>query len=414
MILYDQICLSSTHYLDFLHLARRFGVAAVQRLLEEGILVPYLPTGCFGQAGHVGPLRASRGKEPLPKLHFDFVEVMSRDYDRVLADVFMKQEYLRATDKRTLRRVLDSKRRIRDSEVIRPTNDAWRRMIEEASPVVAEALSLTLLRRGCAAPRAEQIEFEGVFYDGDDLRIQTNLQKLIPGFSIDDDHEVIESALMMVRGATEVFAAASWLECIPSWSDESGFLEVARNEIRPEQRTHDELSARLEHVLAINDFPSLQTLYDDPEFRIEGLLQTRNCRECAEFRTWLRTVDRIDADELREASTSFSQKAFELRRSLAGKTLKLLWTAGEQVAGVVVPAAGLASAGISVAKAVREEFSKSCPLPQQGALAFLNKDLARLFGQSGSAPANTIPRTSQASNGRAKDSPRRAARHRRR
>lgn len=375
LLLYEQVAVESTHYLDFLHLARRFGPEVIRRLLSEGIVVPYLSRGALGEAGRVAPLRAPQGRPLLPLMSYYFVEMAPRNHDGFLEATFARQEWLGDAERSQLLGLLADKRRLRDEEVIRRTDAAWRRLVSGGSTVVPQALSDILLERGLPPLRAEAIRFRCEFADEHDIRVETNLGEIIRGLSIEDQHQIVQSALFMVRGAAETIVTANHLSCIPAWSENLRF--VGRSAVaeggRMAREPH-ELGSRLARVLTIRNLPNLQSLFDDQDFRLERLLEVRNSRECREFRVWLRGLDQIDADQISDASQSLGQSVHAIRHSIPGKVAAVLWTVGG-----FVPVLGQVQGAISVVESIRAECDREFDLPERGALAFLNGGLAKLF-----------------------------------
>ncbi len=372
LLLYDQVFLDSAHYLEFFHLARRFGLKSVLALLDQGIIIPHLDDGAAGQVGQTGPARLPANKVILPILHFEIVELLVVDYEKFLHQTIKKQIGFNAAEKRELANMLRGKQHLRNHDARRKTIANWKELVEPTSDTFRDAFSRSLDSLGLLAPRYEQIQAEAVFYNETDLRVESNIRQLIPNLTIEEEHRAIERALLSLRKSVQVKCTADELKSIPAWQEDLGLLGL---EDKRTSRNPTLLTNRLHQILEIREFPKLQILYDDPDFKLEEILKIRNTRECQEFRACIRSFDRIDQQQWLITSEDLKQKVFELKRSLVGKTGSLLFSV---VSNLIPP---LFSMPMALGNSVKENFFENHEPPIQGANAFLNTKLSKLYNK---------------------------------
>lgn len=127
---------------------------------------------------------------------------------------------------------------------------------------------------------------------------------------------------------------------------------------------------RFARVVSIAGLPDPETA--PGAIDLERLLEIRDSEEAREFRQWLRTLDQVSDEEIREQVESISEKISGAVHSSAGKTVRFAITTGVglipgvgQVAGPVVGAL--------------EQFALDKVVREPGPVSFLSSSYMSIF-----------------------------------
>ena len=126
-------------------------------------------------------------------------------------------------------------------------------------------------------------------------------------------------------------------------------------------KTQEEQLAR---VLEIANLPDLGEAASRGELDLEKLLVVRESKECAEFREWLRSLDRVDDVELRSRVDSLRARIGGKLASVGGRAFRFLASAVDPTAGILSGAAG---------------FFADKVFARPGPIVFLNDQLPSVF-----------------------------------
>jgi len=215
-------------------------------------------------------------------------------------------------------------------------------------------------------PRSLAVHVDAL--DETDFRVETNIRELL---ELDDEtaHKVIERGVLGVAGLhmrlddMEQYQALTGFQDgqLPLMEEKLGFL--AR------QLDPDVQEERFERVVELLDLPEVDP---DPEVRdvdMARLVEIIQGDEARQFRQWLRGIDTLDDEEVRDQIRRIREALAHAVHSTGGKAVRFLTTTG---VGVALPPAGVALGAL-------DTFVADKILREDGPTAFLGRLYPSVF-----------------------------------
>jgi hypothetical protein len=204
-----------------------------------------------------------------------------------------------------------------------------------------------------------------------DVFFETNLEGDF-GLGPQESHDVLGNALLALDRVNvrielmKVCSAVSGLQ-----EAEYDFLwdkfEFLMREVRPEAQEE-----RLQRVVEVNGLPDLAEGFASGRLNVDKFLEIRKSQECIEFKTWLRSLDDLTDDEVRDRVASLSARLGNMAHSALGKALRVATTTGVGA----IPGLGLLLGG---AASVLDAFLVDKLLREVGPVAFLTRLYPSMF-----------------------------------
>ena len=144
-------------------------------------------------------------------------------------------------------------------------------------------------------------------------------------------------------------------------------LDLLAAQISPEEHL-----ARLHRTVDLVGLPDLTSAARTGTFDIAKFLKARRSEECKQFRSWLRNLDDLDDDELRDQVASVRSRLGVSLHTPTGKTLRLALSTGVGLIPIVGPILGFAAGPL-------DSFVAEKLLPESGPVAFLTRHYPSMF-----------------------------------
>jgi hypothetical protein len=151
---------------------------------------------------------------------------------------------------------------------------------------------------------------------------------------------------------------------LPFVEDKLSFL---LREVAPEAQLD-----RLGRIIDVFGLPALAGAVKEGRINAERFIEVRNSSECREFRAWLREIDEVSEDEIRDRVNSLNARLGNLAHRAGGKSTRLLVMAGIGLIPLVGP---LASLGVGAL----DSFLLDEVLPESGPAMFLSNMYPSIF-----------------------------------
>jgi hypothetical protein len=246
----------------------------------------------------------------------------------------------------------------------------WQDM-ETSSPTVKQAVVLAIQKELGIKLRQDQfsLAFERIGVR-DRFRVSTDLEnvlKVVP----EKVHQVVARGILGVSGLNKR------LEMMQRYNTVSGFqndelplfdrrVSLLARQLDP--HAHEE---RFERVLSITGLPTVDPDPDVHDVDLPRLLDLLDGEELREFRSWLRSLDSLDDEEVEGEVSKLKAALGEAVHGTLGKIVRFSATTGLGfVPGLQLPALGLGALDSLLVEKL---------IPEAGPTAFLSRHYPKIF-----------------------------------
>lgn len=383
LLLFDTFIIHSCQLLEIPQLISIFGYDAVLELLESSALKIYCNANSLGTMDTTEEL-FKKGKG----FTFDFVEVVAADHKdyvhqclKGLSDkVSVSQKQFKKLKNRIAGR-LDSSAGLPYSPTS-PEAKAFRNLMEEMSsnvPNIKTAVTLELQKR--LQTEIKPVDFALKLHQigENEVQAETNISDI---FHLDEhqSHNAILSGLMRLAGISRTLAEMERHTALSGLNDQdfalfSGKFEFLTNELYPNSQIN-----QLRRVMEIKGFPDFNPLIQGGTLNLEKILEIRETKECKEFRDWLRELDSVTDEEIKDQIENIRTAAGNYLGRIPGKSLRWFVSSAIGLASLLDgPTMGLTSLVGGILISSIETFMLQKLFPSSGPISFLNDALPSAF-----------------------------------
>jgi hypothetical protein len=210
--------------------------------------------------------------------------------------------------------------------------------------------------------RVEQVD-DHVFKAITDIGARFNLDETA-------SDKVVESALLAICGLNQRLEEIKAYKSIIGFKDAE--LPIAQEKLAflLNEIDADVQEDRFDRIIQLADLPDPETAEGTVD--VAKLIEARDSDELREFRQWLRTVDDVSDDELRERLESVKARLQEAIHSPTGKAVRFVATTGIGFVPVIGPIAG-------PVLGAADQFILEKLLPEPGPVSFLGSTYGSIF-----------------------------------
>lgn len=370
LILFEQVVIDSYGMRELPPLIDAIGTGAFIQLLESGAVRIRADGWAYGEVGN-GGLVPGYGAAALPPLHYALSPLVPQGREE---HIKLRLGEIREMDlgKKTSQNI----RRAIVRSLMPLPEDAGRKSMEALPRDLTRNLNLVF---GATAGALEKKLGHAVADDSFDIRIEQVDENVFAAttdiaarFGLDEDEtdKVVQDALLAICGLNHR------IEEIETYRAITGFREneiaLAREKLAFLVREVDPNAqeGRFERVISIAGLPDPETA--EGTVNVERLLKVRDTEEIREFRLWLRTLDGVSDEDIKERVDSVSARLSQAVHSSAGHTVRYLATTGIGFVPIVGPIAGIA---LSAA----DQFLVERLLPEPGPVSFIGSTYGSIF-----------------------------------
>lgn len=370
LVLFEQVVIDSYAMRELPALIETIGTGPFIDLLESGAVLIRADGWTYGEIGN-GGLVPGRGAAPLPLLQYSFAPLVPHDREhhiKLSLGSLREMPLGRRTSQKVRNAIVDSLLRFPD-DAGRESLEALPRDLTRNLNLVYGATAQALTRKLGVAVDDTSFELRIEQVDDDVFAADTDIAQR---FDLTDEEtdKVVQDGLLAICGLNQR------LEEIKAYGAIIGFrdaelplaqekLSFLIKEVDPEAQEQ-----RFDRVVTLAGLPDPETA--EGAVDIEKLLEARETEEIREFRHWLRTLDDVSDDEVRERVESTRAKLAPAIHGGAGKTIRLITTTGVGFIPVVGPIAGIA---LSAA----DQFLLEKLLPEPGPVSFIGSTYNSIF-----------------------------------
>ncbi len=375
LLLFDEYVLESCKLLEFNQLVPMFGFDAVLELVKSRTIKIKCDANLIGVFGDTNDL-VRKGKS----LEFDFTYIRAANHQEYLSSCLQDiptSPTLSPKQRIKLKQALAvrvDKAAGMPPEVNSPELKAIRNFLAEASsnvPNVKRSCSLELKARHGISIEPEQFSLLIHRPASDLLKAETNIPNLLD-LNEAQTHDVIKYALLRMSGISERFGVMERYTALTGLNGIDLPVFEGRYEFFADQMSANRDKSRLNRVLEIEGFPDFEVMAAEGRLRLDKILEIRETRECREFRTWLKQIDRMSDEEIRDQIESFRSAVGNFMGRTSGKVVRLLVSNGLGVIPAVGPLIGLAAS-------IVDSFLVEKLFPVSGPISFINRRLPSVF-----------------------------------
>jgi hypothetical protein len=360
LLLFDVVVVQSVRLLEIPPLIRAFGRAGFMELFQSGIL----KISCESRG--IITATARDGVPSLPPSHFTFGNFEIGDRVSVLRKNLCGLQGIPGLG--------NAQRQTLEDTIVaglaRPGPDYNSQLLGQIELDIrnnSPALRIAVARRltdelGRSVPsfriHVEEREYR-IFH------IVTDLGDVC-GFSEKQTHDVLQSSVSAIANLNQRVADMSAYSSIACFEESEAPLLFGKLTGVLAQFNPKPIEGEFERVVAIASLPDF---VPGKRLDVEKLLRARESPECAEFRSWLTTLDRASDEQIADMVRGLRRRLGSLVSSGPGKILRLAATT----------AIGLLGIPLGVAAGTFDSFLIDRILPSSGVVAFLTKTYPSLF-----------------------------------
>ncbi|HVQ37855.1 MAG TPA: hypothetical protein VMS31_10005 [Pyrinomonadaceae bacterium] len=378
-MLFDDYVLESCKLLEFSQLVSMFGFDSVLELVKSRSITIKCDANLIGVFGDTEDL-VRKGKS----LEFDFTYVRAANHEEYLSSCLQKiptNSSLTPRQRIKLKQALAvrvDKAAGMPPAVESPELKAIRNFLAEASsnvPNVKRSCALELKERHGVIIQPEQFSLIIHRPSQDLLKAETDLHKLV-GLDLGQTHDVIKYSLLRMSGISERFGIMERYTALTGLNNIDLPVFEGRYEFFADQISANRDKSRLNRLLEIEGFPNFEAIAAEGRLRLDKILEIRETHECRDFRTWLKQIDRMSDEEIRDQIESFRSAVGNFMGRTSGKIVRLLVSNGVGAIPAVGPLIGLAAS-------VVDSFLVDKLFPSSGPISFINRRLPSVFEMGG-------------------------------
>ncbi|MDY7540855.1 hypothetical protein QN345_03490 [Cryobacterium sp. 10I1] len=377
LVLFD-VCYVESHSLkEIPALVSAFGTAGLLKLIYAGALVficDVATTGQTGQTNNIQETTRRRGILPLGSFHLVNVQLAKGQPYR---DEYVAKS-LKEVDAAGVGRAETSKLKMAlRSRMLEYPQDASQvglgdviANVLRGDVIVEQAIRRSALMQTHIDPGAS-FDYQAFPLDGDgEFRITTNFGR-IHGFSEEVEHKVVERGVLAVAGLNQRVQLMRSFEALTGFKDDDAVLLNLKLSFLASDHNARAVEARFGRVVTLGHVsPTDRT--GSLRVNVDRLLRYRNSGECAEFRTWLKDLDKRSDDEIAHEFLSVRKQMALSIGSPLGKAIRFVLTT---VAGAVPVLGAIAGPLLSAT----DSFLVERIVGRPGPTAYLGRQYPAIF-----------------------------------
>lgn len=374
LILFEHCFLESSLLREMPSLLQVFGYDGVMRLLDEPgfqIISDAMTAGSIGQNSVVRPT-AERGGV-LPQFAYNITTVSHAEPDEPFKASLKHVEgpgTSHAQRKRLKERLASQLLQYPRGAGTAGIND-FREKLERAPEALMPMLRHVVdSKLGAKSAAGLRLEVEKLDFSGD-YGVRTNLSSDF-GISAEEAHKLVERALLGMAGLHQRIRLMESLNAVTGFQDREMPMFEAHLDFLMAQIDPGQHEATFDRVVEIGGLPKLDPISPGVTIDVKKLLALRNDPECAELRTWLRTVTTDSEAEIEEQFGSVREKLAAITHGKAAEALRFLATNGLGL----IPGVGIA---LGPASSLGDRYLVEKVIGSPGPVSFLNNSYRSVF-----------------------------------
>ncbi len=370
LVLFEQVVIDSYGMRELPPLINAIGAGPFIDLLESGAVRIRADGWAYGEIGN-GGLVPGYGAAPLPPLHYALSPLVPQgreEHIKLRLGEIREMSLGKKTSQNVRRAIVRS--------LMHFPEDAGHKSMEALPRDLTRNLNLVF---GATAGALEEKLGKGVADDSFEIRIEQVDENVFAattdlgtrfGLNEEDTDKVVQDALLAICGLNKR------MEEIEAYHAITGFREteiaLAREKLAflVKEVDPDAQEGRFERVISLAGLPDPETA--EGTVNVQKLLEVRNTEEIREFRQWLRTLDQVSDEDIKERVDSVRARLSQAVHGETGKTVRFLATTGIGFVPVVGPIAG-------IALGAADRFLLEKLLPEPGPISFIASTYGSIF-----------------------------------
>jgi hypothetical protein len=359
LLLFDEVVVDSANLGEVPYLAKMFGVAGLEELLNRSVLK------LVSQKSSIITDIKMNGQRKIPLLQFDEGLATSEDNEHNLGMKF--RSLLKITGLSNARR--EALEGVVRSKLIKPSPSYGTELLKQIRKDLTSNIELS---KTILCHRYPNVPFETLELQTHDLggmqRFETNLRTML-GITLEREHEMLAEVVKATGNLNKRIADMAEYDAISHFEvSEAPLLFGKIHSLVGQLNPKFDEQAFL-RVIGVTDIPKL---IENRRIDVEELLKIKETDECREFRAWLATADCIDDEKLKRLLRGFRAKAASFIATNSGKLLRL----GVNTGLGLIPGCGSL---VALTEGVADSFLLEKMLPSSGVLTFLNNAMPSIF-----------------------------------
>lgn len=208
--------------------------------------------------------------------------------------------------------------------------------LEANVPLLRAAIATAARGHFSLDVRPSDFELRMERIDETDWRAETNLGERL-GLDAQTLHSVVERGLLGVAGLNARLEAMRYHDALSGFRSQELPLMEEKLGFLARQLDPDAQRERFDRVIELLGLPDVDPSHDVHDVDMRRLLEIVGSDDVRQFRSWLRGIDSLDQDAVKDEIHRVRELVSHALKSPAGKTVRLLTTTG---IGVVAPPVG--------------------------------------------------------------------------
>jgi hypothetical protein len=339
LILSEQFILEAGLLEDFPPLLAKFGYDGMAELLQSRRVRVLADFFACTQAGQTELLDGRREKGILPLGSYSLSVVSLHDLEEHIHHGMAKINEVPGLTAKQSKRI----RKLIANRLISPSSDKGKPTVEQTN---RDIVSNSLLARQSIAMGARehfQLEvspadftFSAEMIDDADIRTETDLGVVL-GLDPETTHKVVERGLLGLAGLNQRIEFMERYQAVTGFKVDEISLFEEKLGFLARQLDPDAARERLDRVIEILGLPDADADPDVHDVDLARLVEVIQTDEAKEFRQWLRGVDSLDDEEVRQQISRVRELLAHAVHGTGGKAVR--FATGTGLGFVFAPAA---------------------------------------------------------------------------
>ena len=371
LILSEQFILEAALLEDFPPLIAKFGCDGMAELLQSGRVRVLAEFFSSGQTGQTSALESRRQKGVLPFGCYSLSYVAMHDLGAYIHKGMAAIDEMPGLTARQSKRI---RKLIADHLVSLPADKGVKAGQQTHHDITNNSL---LVRRAIAIAAYDQLQreiapgditFSAELLDETDFRTETNVGEVL-GIDAETTHKLVERAVLGVSGLNQRIELMEHYQAVTGFKvNELGLFEEKLGFLG-RQLDPDASGERLDRIIELLDLPDAAAEADVHDVDLARLVEVVQTDEAKEFREWLRGIDALDDEEVRQQIKRIREKVAHAVHGTSGKAVRFATGTG---LGVAFPPAGIGFGAL-------DAFVTDKILREDGPTAFLSRLYPSVF-----------------------------------
>ncbi len=371
LLMFDCFIVESIRIKELPALVRILGFEGVRDLIKNG----HLKINCqVVTTAQTGQISLDPSKPSLPNGSYEFSVMVSsnqKDYIHKCFDVVNDIAELKGKQKIKIKEIISSSFLDFPKESIREYMTQLQTDILHKQVVITSAISFLITREYGQNIDIEMIKLYVEYLGDDRYKIISNLKELI-NISDQEEHKIIERAILTVSGSNQRISQMKAFNCISSFRDEDLPIIKSKFDFISQNIISSDAILALRKVMKINNLPNFGSVDLFKQLDIDKLLKLRDSDECKLFRRLIWSLSNSTEQEILEIINEYRNRVGQYLRTPIGKTIRFLTGTGTGF----IPGFGGA---ISATFGLLDSFVLERMFPVNGAIVFLDNKLPSII-----------------------------------